>query len=309
MKRLLPLLMILFILSSCNLSILQVIDGKKADEDRNTFMIQEAFESPTSFSLLLVTDIHFDRHDNGVYYRNNQFFDWIQENQSDFPNLDTMICLGDITENSSTEEFNRYASFRNDLIKKTNIREILTIKGNHDIRPDTNHMADWKNIIRQPEYQAVAYKGISFYLLNTANRTLGKTQLKELQEATKQDPRPKIFFSHMPLYGKPSLVYFALQDNQEREEIISLLVRRRGMLFLAGHHHQGDVLYSFTPTTTEFILGAFHGRDSLFEQTKPRWYILDLNVEAQEIKIIRYQVEPDSDKPSRRVMATLHVTL
>ena len=71
------------------------------------------------------------------------------------------------------------------------------------------------------------------------------------------------------------------------------MVKNKGMLYLAGHHHQGDVLYSFRKTTSEFILGAFHGRDSLFEKTKPRWYLLYFDAGDATITITRYQVETD----------------
>jgi len=65
------------------------------------------------------------------------------------------------------------------------------------------------------------------------------------------------------------------------------------MLFLAGHHHQGDLLHSFRSTTSEFILGAFHGRDSFIEQIRPRWYLLHFSAEEETITITRYQVEND----------------
>jgi len=71
------------------------------------------------------------------------------------------------------------------------------------------------------------------------------------------------------------------------------MVENKGMLFLAGHHHQGDLLHSFRSTTSEFILGAFHGRDSFIEQIRPRWYLLHFSAEEETITITRYQVEND----------------
>jgi len=44
-------------------------------------------------------------------------------------------------------------------------------------------------------------------------------QMQELQKAVKRDNRPKLLFSHMPLYGKPSLLYTVLCDTQEREDL------------------------------------------------------------------------------------------
>jgi hypothetical protein len=99
-----------------------------------------------------------------------------------------------------------------------------------------------------------------------------------------------------------------LSDTQERENIINLMVNNKGMLYLAGHHHMGDVLYSFRNTTSEFILGAYHGRDSFFEKTKPRWYLLYFDAKDATITITRYQVE-ENKEITQKVMATLPVEL
>ena len=306
------LLLSQFLFFSCDLSMLQILDGEKASEDKNTFIITEAFENPSSFTLLLTSDQHFSRTDSGVHYETEAFLAWVKQYQVDHATSDAefklthMISLGDITDNSRSDEFKQFADFKNRLT----LEGITTyaVKGNHDIRPGTACIADWKTYTAQYSYQALAYKGVSFYLLNTANRTVGRIQMKELQEAVVQDKRPKLFFSHMPLYGKPSLLYTVLCDTQEREDIITLMVENKGMLYLSGHHHQGDVLYSFRSTTSEFILGAFHGRDAFMEQIKPRWYLLHYSTEDKEITITRYQVESDS-RITETVMATLPVEL
>ena len=302
------LLLLPLLFFSCDLSMLQILDGEKASEDTNTFIITNAFEKPASFTLLLTSDQHFSRFDSGVYYETEAFLAWVKQYQAETSTaefiLTHMIGLGDITDNSSPEEFKQFVDFKN----KLTLEGITTyvVKGNHDIRPGTNCIADWKTYVGQYSYQAFAYRGISFYLLNTANRTAGRIQMQELQEAVKQDKRPKLFFSHMPLYGKPSLLYTVLCDTQERENLIHLLVENKGMLFLSGHHHQGDLLYSFRATTSEFTLGSFHGRDSFFEKIKPRWYLLYFCAEERTLSITRYQVESDK-KITETVMTTLPV--
>ena len=311
MRRILPIVLLLTLLTSCDLSDLQFFDIKNVSDDGSSFIITEKDQAPSSFTLLLTSDQHFSRADSGVYYEEEVFFEWIQAYQKNHDvtkaekHLDRMITLGDITENSATEEFKAFSDYKEKLDKEG----ITThaVKGNHDIRPSTNHLADWKTYVGK-SYQAMAHKGVSFYLLNTANRTLGRTQMRELRNAVEKDSRPKIFFSHIPLYGSPSLVYFVLSDMQERENMISLMVTNKGMLYLAGHHHQGDVLYSFRKTTSEFILGTFHGRDSFFEKTKPRWYLLYFDAENASITITRYQVE-ENTKISQKMVATLPVEL
>lgn len=309
----LPLLLLLLLFSSCDLSGLQILEGQKASEERNTFIIDEPVVIPSSFSLLLTTDQHFIRKDSGVYYETEAFFIWVEEYQNEHTTSDSdlqlthMISMGDITENSQVEEFLLFADFAHRL-DSLGISTTLALKGNHDIRPGTNSLADWKTHVEKYSpysYHAFVHKGVSFYLLDTANRTLGRIQMQELQEAVKKDDkRPKLFFSHMPLYGKPFLPYTVLSDSQERESLIRLMVENKGLLFLAGHHHQGDILHSFRRTTSEFILGAFHGRNSLIETIKPRWYLLHFDAENTTITITRYQVESKGNI-TEKVMAIL----
>ncbi|MGB4407143.1 MAG: metallophosphoesterase [Sphaerochaeta sp.] len=286
---------------------------KKASEDSNTFIISEEYEKASSFTMLLTSDQHFNREDSGVYYEDNLFLDWVSTYQSEHQIDDTekhlfrMVSLGDITDNSKAEEFQKFVLLKDKLADQGIATYV--VKGNHDIRPGTNCIADWRTYVGQYSYQAFAYSGVSFYLLNTAARTLGRIQMQELQEAVKlDDKRPKLFFSHVPLYGKPLLLYTVMCDTQERDNLIRLMVDNKVMLFLAGHHHQGDVLYRFRQTTSEFILGAFHGRGSLIEQIRPRWYLLHFSSEDKKITITRFQVECDR-KITEKVMAIFAVEL
>ena len=312
MKRFLPnahvvLLLLLFplflclplLFSSCNLSLMQMLDGEKASEDTNTFIITTDAQgsaitstSPTSFTLLLTSDQHFHRYDSGVYYEEDLFHDWISSYQGDHPaserenHLTLMVSLGDITDNSLPSEFQHFVAFRNKL-SDVGITTYV-VKGNHDIRPGSDHLSDWKTYVDYHSYQAFEHRGVSFYLLNTAARTMGRGQMQELKEALKVDvSRPKFFFSHVPLYGKATILYTVMSEMQERENIISMMVQNKVMLFLSGHHHQGDLLHSFTDTTSEFVVGSFHGRDALIEQIKPRWYLLHFDAIGKVITITR----------------------
>ena len=313
-KNLLSLVLVLLVVcSSCDLSMLQILDGEKASEDTNTFIISEEYENASSFTMLLTSDQHFNREDSGVYYEEDLFLHWVSTYQSEHPDTDRethltlMVSLGDITDNSKAEEFQKFVLFKNKLAGQGIATYV--VKGNHDIRPGTNCIADWRTYVGQYSYQAFAYKGVSFYLLNSAARTLGRIQMQELQEAVKlDDKRPKLFFSHVPLYGKPFMLYTVMCDTQERDNLIHLMINNKVGLFLAGHHHQGDVLYSFKRTTSEFFVGAFHGRDSLIEQIRPRWYLLHFSSEDKMITITRFQVESDR-RITEKVMAILDVDL
>ncbi len=324
MRRFLPhiivVLLLALLLPSCDLSMVQMFDGQKASEEKNTFIITTDAEGnaitdarPSSFTLLLTSDQHFYRKDSGVYYEEELFHAWLSSYQSAHlasdaeHHLTLMVSLGDITDNSRIDEFQQFVDFKGKLSSEGITTYV--VKGNHDIRPGTDHLSNWEAYVGQYSYQAFAHRGVSFYLLNTAARTMGRIQMQELKQALMADTsRPKLFFSHVPLYGKPSLLYTVLSDMQERENIISLMGENKGMLYLAGHHHQGDLLHSFTETTSEFIVGSFHGRDALFEQTKPRWYLLYFDAVAKTIIITRYQVESDRSI-SEAVLANLPVEL
>lgn len=295
MKKTLLLVALPLLLLSCDLSNLQILDGEKASREKNTFVITDAMEEPSSFTLLITGDQHFGRRDDGVYYANDLFFSWVRQYQSQHTesedHLTHMVSLGDSTNNSRKEEFQAYSNFTLTLLEEG--ITTYSIKGNHDIRLASDGIALWKTYVDEYNYQGFSHRGVSFYLLDTANRTLGRTQMHELQDAVKRDSRPKLFFSHMPLYGNASLIYLVLGNTQERENLIRLMVENSAKLFLSGHHHQGDIWYSFRRTTSEFIAGAFHGRDSFIETTKPRWYLLHFDVPSNCITVVRYQVEKD----------------
>ncbi|MBI9096317.1 MAG: hypothetical protein JEY71_15720 [Sphaerochaeta sp.] len=112
-RNLLAIFLVLLVAcSSCDLSMLEILDGEKASEDTNTFIISEEYERASSFTMLLTSDQHFNREDSGVYYEDNLFLDWVSTYQSEHleTRLDLMVSLGDITDNSKTEEFQEFVS-------------------------------------------------------------------------------------------------------------------------------------------------------------------------------------------------------
>jgi predicted phosphodiesterase len=287
---------------SCNLHTLQILDG---GIDTNTFIMPSeasgslsASSTPvSSFSFLITTDHHFSRQDSGVWYAENEFFSWLETYQSETAlnptaHLDLMVSLGDCTENSLEEEFLLYRQFL-DHVSTLGITS-YSVKGNHDIRQNVDSTAAWNQYVEDPPYQAFSYKGVSFYLLDTSTRTLGRTQLNQLKEALPLDPNPKIFCSHIPLYGKAELVYFSLPSTQEREEILALMKANKAGIYLGGHQHFGDFSYQYTSTLSEAVLGTYHGRTSFIETTLPRWYVCSYDLDTSTLSITRYQVAQES---------------
>jgi calcineurin-like phosphoesterase family protein len=291
-----------FVFASCNLNSLQILDGGIGT---NTFIMPlettnsliASSDSNSSFSFLITTDHHFSRKDSGVWYAEDEFFSWLETYQRETisnpaSHLDLMVSLGDCTENSLEEEFLLYRQFLDHLA----ILGITSysVKGNHDIRQNVDSSSLWDQYVQDPPYQAFSYKGVSFYLLDTSARTLGRTQLNQLREALPLDPNPKILCSHIPLYGKPELVYFSLPSTQEREEILALMKDNKAGIYLGGHQHFGDFSYQYSNTMSEAVLGTFHGRSSLIETTLPRWYVCRYDSKTALLTITRYQVDKES---------------
>jgi 3',5'-cyclic AMP phosphodiesterase CpdA len=296
------LALVFLVFASCNLHTLQILDG---GIDTNTFLKSEETSgslaadsnSVSSFSFLITTDQHFSRKDSGVWYAENEFFTWLetyQEETASSPtaHLDLMVSLGDCTENSLEEEFSQYRQFL-DRLSGLGLTT-YSVKGNHDIRQNVDSQTMWNQYVKDPPYQALSFKGVSFYLLDTSARTLGRTQLNQLKEALPLDPNPKIFCSHIPLYGKPELVYFSLPSTQEREEILALMKTNKAGIYLGGHQHFGDFSYQYSNTMSEAVLGAYHGRTSFIETTLPRWYVCRYDSETSVLTITRYQVDKES---------------
>ncbi len=239
---------------------------------------------PESFTFLLFTDTHFIRPDSGVYYATEAFENWLSSDETRALSIEFALCLGDATDDSFESEYLTYVRF----VEKLDTVYGLTcysVMGNHDNRGSGTDR--WKKHINTPPYYRFVHKGISFYMLDTSYRTLGKKQMGYLSETIAEDGNQKLFCTHFPLYGKPDLFYFALADTQERNLIIKLMTKNNVGMYLSGHHHKGDVVYQYTDTCTEFIAGAFHGRDNILEGPA-RWYVCQYDASRNTLKITRH---------------------
>jgi hypothetical protein len=115
---------------------------------------------------------------------------------------------------------------------------------NHDVRADGRSL--FIKYIDPHTDRRFSYNGISFYLLDTGNASLGKVQLDNLMDAAASDPNPKVFCGHVPLYGGPDMFYFSLKDPHERALLVDTMVKNKVGLYLAGHLHLTHKLYRST---------------------------------------------------------------
>lgn len=183
------------------------------------------------FSYAVITDVHLG---NGVAdLPQTEFFRWLdsKKGKEDFPKF--VLCLGDVADHGYVEEMQEYKAFT-DKIEAYGIKVFNTV-GNHDL-----YNSGWQN------WQAYAYPNTSFYKFETADYSfysldsgsggLGKNQLKALEDSMKRDPKPKIVFTHYPVYTQTFL--FCMEDSTERNKLIAMFAENNVKLFYAGHIHK-----------------------------------------------------------------------
>lgn len=236
-----------------------------------------------SFSFLVFTDLHFGRDNSGVYWKNDEFLAWLDA----YPNaLDFALNLGDMTSESLESEFHQAANFLQELED----REIPThsLVGNHDVRNEGRTL--FRSLIHAQTARRFSYGGISFYLLDSGNASLGRKQLRALIKQASLDPNPKIFCSHIPFYGGPEMYYFGLSDAWERSMLVNTVVEAKVGLVLSGHLHLTELLHHYTDGHAELVCASFHGRDSIIEQTLPTWYVCSYDHIAKQLAVSQFQV-------------------
>ncbi|MBP5450664.1 MAG: metallophosphoesterase [Treponema sp.] len=210
----------------------------------------------SSYDILVLTDIHFgvkstDRHDDDV-------LDWLD---SLAPGTKPKFCvnLGDTADHGFEPEFDSYLELENEI--KTSLSSpVYSLIGNHDLRRD-----GWSVFCEKMYPYTSCYHfetdGMSYYFLDSADGTLGKAQLKNLENAFKADSKPKVIFTHEPIYHDKAnlLSATALQDTHEADKILTLFAKNKVLLYLCGHSHafRSNGFGSFT----EFNLPSYvHSR-------------------------------------------------
>ncbi len=252
-----------------------------------------------SFSFLVFSDLHFGRDDSGVYWKNDVFLDWLDA----YPTtLAFALNLGDLTSESKELEYRMAADFLQELENRGVPSHSLV--GNHDVREGGRAL--FRTHIHAQTACRFGYGGISFYLLDSGNASLGRTQLRALIEQASRDHNPKIFCSHVPFYGGPDMYYFGLSDAWERTLLVDTVLEAKVGLVLSGHLHLTEKLHHFTEENAEMVCASFHGRDSLIEQTLPTWYVCSYDQGTNQLTVTRFQVT-EEDTITTRVIATLAI--
>lgn len=253
----------------------------------------------SSFSFLVFSDLHFGRENSGVYWKHDVFLDWLDAYPT---SLAFALNLGDLTSESREDEYRKAADFLQEL--KARGVDTHSLVGNHDVRNDGRSL--FRRYIHPETAGRFSYGGISFYLLDSGNASLGRTQLKALIKQASLDPNPKIFSSHIPFYGGPDMYYFGLSDAWERTLLVNTVLDAKVGLVLSGHLHLSEKLHHFNEKSAELVCASFHGRDSLIEQTLPTWYVCSYDHQSHTLTVTRFQVT-EEDTITTLVIATLAI--
>ncbi|MDR3284004.1 MAG: metallophosphoesterase [Treponema sp.] len=213
---------------------------------------------PESYKVLVLTDIHFGAEKAAPV---EELFAWLDSLPEGEKPL-FCLALGDLVEHGLESEYQEYAQFASRLESKA--VPIYALCGNHDL-----YNSGWRYweqyVYPHASYYRFQTRAFSWYFLDTANGTLGKKQLENFSSCAKQDPMPKLVFSHYPVYAG-GIPYFSLSNTRERAYLLDLFAKTKVRLVLEGHWHFGGS-YDFGAFREE-TLEAFRDRDC--------WYVLNV---------------------------------
>lgn len=224
-------------LSSCSIATLgmyKLFGHGPSVEDREGGLQDETppTVSGVPYSFAVVSDVHFG---NSRYKRNDEAF--YNKLASMSGTVSFCVCLGDVVESGSADEYNDYVEWCNS-VKAVLGNNVYTIVGNHDLFNDGWEYFEVKVWPYNSFYRFNA-GGIHFYAIDTGSGSMGPKQFKRFKSAIQDDGAPKIILSHYPAYGTATFFknYYTLQNTNEADSLITLCADNNVKLYLSGHMH------------------------------------------------------------------------
>lgn len=221
------------ILCSCSYGIMQGFYRKNPVEVRAS-QLKEITPSLNitengEYCFIVTADLHFGAKQKADL---DTFFKTISEMKLR-PSF--MINLGDIAEHGYKNEYEEFVEKLVTPLEDLGIKT-FNVTGNHDL-----FNSGWDNFTQLSYPYTSFYKfeinDISYYFLDSASGNLSKPQITILSESLQNDTNKKMIFTHFPLYGE-DIMYFAIQDTQERNELISLFEKSNVSFYACGHDHR-----------------------------------------------------------------------
>ena len=239
MKKILLILLTLLLLLSCNnfIPIANIdpinTDGVNYFSTDLTSIGSRDINITGDFSFLIISDTHFGKTKSGTYFKTAEFEQYIKNNHI-IENIDFVVNLGDVTDNSEQSQYDSYKEWSTNLFSCP----IINVIGNHD-----NRNGGVKRFIdtvagTKSTYYCFKAADIHFYVVDSSFRTLGRQQLNYLIDTIKNDSASKkIILTHIPLYGSITNYYASFADEKERNLLFSNFFMYCFEFFLIGYKH------------------------------------------------------------------------
>ena len=249
--------------------------------------LQAQSGSPSArYSILIISDTHYGAEREDL--DEDVFLAWLRSwyEESDGTKCPRFaVNLGDTADGGKKEQFASYLEFERKIkavageylygeTEETPDDErrfrIYSVLGNHDLYHDGQghfmrmiypHTSSYFfSLDTDPDG---GHSGFSFYFLDTANGTAGTSQLDDFKSKIKADPRPKIVFTHYPVYAGGSNMLDLIQDTMERNTLLTSFARNKVGQVYEGHAHK-NYGFEFKGFFREDVIGSlrFSGLDA-----------------------------------------------
>lgn len=186
---------------------------------------------PEKYAVIVISDLHLEEQGNGDmedFISCLSAYPFAADSRPRF-----CIVMGDIAENGYKAEYEVYLNFRSRL--EAMGMQVLSTPGNHDTYASGNYGKNYMKVIGGSTFYRMRAGNVSFYVLDTADGTLGYEQLHTLEEKLGKDDSRKLVFSHYPPYS--SSANYSMLNSTESAKLLSLYAKSGVELVFSGHTH------------------------------------------------------------------------
>lgn len=198
-------------------------------------------DTESSYTVAVISDLHFGRDSekssDSHKDMEQKFYYWLSNLQAkDRPRF--ILCLGDVTQHGNTKEYVAYKNYV-ELLESLDTGcgkiKVFTAIGNHDILNNgARHFSDY---VSDSTFYMFRTSMFSWYIIDSANGSLGNPQYDELISMLEKDPFPKIICSHYPLYAG-GMMFCCFSNTSERNLLIHYFATSNVKAILVGHTHK-----------------------------------------------------------------------
>ncbi len=249
---------LLLLISGCSGGFYPILFGEeKVDKRAETYFNDQSYLSPESafashtgtYSFVIFTDIHvgsaWENESASKNYREaflKKFEALYDANDSIKPRF--VVCMGDSANDGYEHQYEKYVSYCDKICQIGNSKlgiedfKLYTAIGNHDLFH--NGYRYWeKHVFPYHTYYGFEAGGFSYYVLDTANGTMGINQLKSIEKELKKNSSPKIIITHYPVYGAGKIV-LETQDTLLSGRLMSVCGETNVKQVFGGHTHKAE---------------------------------------------------------------------